>query len=285
MPRDVDELLTLLDIETIDDNLFRGSQQASVLPRVFGGQVAAQALVAAARTTDPAYVVHSLHSYFLQPGDTGAPIVYDVEALRDGRSFATRRVLARQHGRPIFALTTDFQKPEEGLDHQDVFPDDVPSPEDALDPMARRAEGEFTEWDAVSMRYVGSSADLLPPDPQRPGRQRFWLKIDGELPDDPLVHAAAFAYASDMTIAGAALAPHGYRLGGPDIMVASLDHTVWFHEPFRADRWWLYDQHAPRASGGRGLISSRVFTEDGRLVASTAQEALLRRMRSKEERG
>lgn len=285
MPRDVDELLRLLDIETIDDNLFRGSQQASVLPRVFGGQVAAQALVAAARTTDPAYVVHSLHSYFLQPGDTGAPIVYDVEALRDGRSFATRRVLARQHGRPIFALTTDFQKPEEGLDHQDVFPDDVPSPEDALDPMARRADGEFTEWDAISMRYVGSSADLLPPDPQRPGRQRFWLKIDGELPDDPLVHAAAFAYASDMTIAGAALAPHGYRLGGPDIMVASLDHTVWFHEPFRADRWWLYDQHAPRASGGRGLINSRVFTADGRLVASTAQEALLRKVRPKEERG
>ncbi|GAB2626726.1 acyl-CoA thioesterase II [Nocardioides ginkgobilobae] len=285
MPRDVDELLRLLDIETIDDNLFRGSQQASVLPRVFGGQVAAQALVAAARTTDPAYVVHSLHSYFLQPGDTGAPIVYDVEALRDGRSFATRRVLARQHGRPIFALTTDFQKPEEGLDHQDVFPDDVPSPEDALDPMARRADGEFTEWDAISMRYVGSSADLLPPDPQRPGRQRFWLRIDGELPDDPLVHAAAFAYASDMTIAGAALAPHGYRLGGPDIMVASLDHTVWFHEPFRADRWWLYDQHAPRASGGRGLINSRVFTEDGRLVASTAQEALLRKVRPKEERG
>lgn len=285
MPRDVDELLTLLDIETIDDNLFRGSQQASVLPRVFGGQVAAQALVAAARTTDPAYVVHSLHSYFLQPGDTGAPIVYDVEALRDGRSFATRRVLARQHGRPIFAMTTDFQKPEEGLDHQDVFPDDVPSPEDSLDPMARRSDGEFTEWDAIAMRYVGSSADLLPEDPQRPGRQRFWLKIDGELPDDPLVHAAAFAYASDMTIAGAALAPHGQRLGGPDIMVASLDHTVWFHEPFRADQWWLYDQHAPRASGGRGLISSRVFTEDGRLVASTAQEALLRRMRSKEERG
>lgn len=285
MPRDVDELLRLLDIETIDDNLFRGSQQASVLPRVFGGQVAAQALVAAARTTDPAYVVHSLHSYFLQPGDTEAPIVYDVEALRDGRSFSTRRVLARQHGRPIFALTTDFQKPEDGLDHQDVFPDDVPPPDDSLDPMARRSDGEFTEWDAISMRYVGSSADLLPPDPQRPGRQRFWLKIDGDLPDDPLVHAAAFAYASDMTIAGAALAPHGYRLGGPDIMVASLDHTVWFHEPFRADRWWLYDQHAPRASGGRGLINSRVFTEDGRLVASTAQEALLRKVRPKEERG
>lgn len=279
MPRDTGELLALLDLETIDDNLFRGAQQESVLPRVFGGQVAAQALVAAARTTDAAYVVHSLHSYFLQPGDTAAPIVYDVERLRDGRSFATRRVLARQHGRPIFVMATDFQKPEEGMEHQDAFPPDVTPPDEALDPMARRGEGEFTEWDAISMRYVGSSADLLPEDPQRPGRQRFWLKIDGELPDDPLVHAAAFTYASDMTIAGAALAPHGHRLGGPDVMVASLDHAVWFHEAFRADRWWLYDQHAPRASGGRGLISSRVFTEDGRLVASTAQEALLRRTR------
>ena len=123
------------------------------------------------------------------------------------------------------------------------------------------------------------ATDLLPEDPQRPGRQRFWLRIDGELPDDPLVHAAAFAYASDMTLAGAALAPHGYRLGGPDIMIASLDHAVWFHEPFRADRWWLYDQHAPRATGGRSLINARVFTEDGRLVGSTAQEALLRRTR------
>lgn len=282
MPRDTGELLALLDLETIDDNLFRGSQQASELPRVFGGQVAAQALVAAARTTDPAYVAHSLHSYFLQPGDTTTPIVYDVEALRDGRSFATRRVLARQHGRPIFVMTTDFHKPEEGLEHQDLFPPDVPSPEDSLDPMAHRGEGEATEWDAISMRYVGSSADLLPQDPQRPGRQRFWLRVDGDLPDDPLVHAAAFTYASDMTIAGAALAPHGFRLGGPDIMVASLDHAVWFHEGFRADRWWLYDQHAPRASGGRSLISSRVFSQDGRLVASTAQEALLRRTRRAE---
>jgi acyl-CoA thioesterase II len=279
MPRDVDELLTLLDLETIDDNLFRGAQQESVLPRVFGGQVAAQALVAASRTTDPAYVVHSLHSYFLQPGDTGAPIVYDVEALRDGRSFSTRRVMARQHGRPIFVMTTDFQRSEEGFDHQDAFPDDVPAPEDAIDLAAQRSAGDFSEWDAIAMRYVGTSADLLPQDPQRPGRQRFWLKIDGELPDDPLVHAAAFTYASDMTIVGAALAPHGHRMGSPEVMVASLDHAVWFHEPFRADRWWLYDQHAPRASGGRGLISSRVFTEDGRLVASTAQEALMRRMR------
>ena len=275
MPRDVGELLSLLDLETIDDNLFRGPQQDSVLPRVFGGQVAAQALVAASRTTDPAYVVHSLHSYFLQPGDTGAPIVYDVEELRSGRSFATRRVLARQHGRPIFVMTTDFQKPEDGLEHQDAFPDDVPAPEDCFDPQAGCGE-ELSEWGAISMRYVGSSADLLPEDPQRPGRQRFWLRIDGELPDDPLVHAAAFAYASDMTLPGAALAPHGYRLGGPDIMIASLDHAVWFHEPFRADRWWLYDQWSPSAQSARGLAIGRVFTEDGTLVATVAQEGLIR---------
>jgi acyl-CoA thioesterase-2 len=279
VPRDAGELRELLDLERIDDDLYRGSQQDSVLPRVFGGQVAAQALVAAARTVDPAYVVHSLHSYFLQPGDTGAPIVYDVETVRDGRSFATRRVLARQHGRPIFGLTTDFQKPEQSVDHQDAFPPDVPAPEACLDPQEGRRE-HFAEWGAIDLRYVGSSADHLPDDPQRPGRQRYWLRIAGELPDDPLLHAAAFTYASDMTIAGAALAPHGYRIGGPEIMMASLDHAVWFHEAFRADRWWLYDQHSPRASGARGLINSRVFTEDGRLVASTAQEVLLRRTRT-----
>lgn len=282
MPRSTEELVELLDLETIDDNLFRGAQQPSVLPRVFGGQVAAQALVAAARTVDPAYVVHSLHSYFLQPGDTGAPIVYDVENLRDGRSFATRRVLARQHGRPIFAMTTDLQKPEEGFEHQDRMPADVPGPDEAIDPRTVVGKGGTDEWDAMELRYVGTSADLLPPDPERPGRQRFWLRIAGDLPDDPLLHAAAFTYASDMTIIGAALAPHGHRIGDPAVMVASLDHAVWFHHGFRADRWWLYDQHSPAASGGRGLVSSRVFDLDGRLVASTAQEALVRRSRRSE---
>lgn len=276
MPRTTADLLDLLDLETIDDDLYRGDQQPSALERVFGGQVAAQALVAADRTVDDSYVVHSLHAYFLQPGDTGARIVYDVERLRDGRSFATRRVLARQHGRPIFAMTVDLQRPETGRDHQDVMPQ-VPPPEECLNPRTLASDDELGEWDAVELRYVGSSADLLPPDAERPGRQRFWLRVADRLPDGPpLIHTAAFAYLSDMTLMGAALAPHGLRIGGRHTLVASLDHAVWFHHAFRADEWLLYDQVSPAGSGARGLVTARVFTQDGRLVASVAQEALLR---------
>ncbi|ANH39944.1 Acyl-CoA thioesterase 2 [Nocardioides dokdonensis FR1436] len=282
MPRTNAELLELLDLENIDDNLFRGAQQPSILPRVFGGQVAAQALVAADRTVDDEYVVHSLHSYFLQPGDTNAPIIYDVERLRDGRTFSTRRVLARQHGRPIFAMTVDLQRPEEGYEHQDRMPR-VPSPEDALDANAviRGEDGSFDEWDVIDFRYVGSGHDLLPPDDDRPGRQQMWLRFNEALPDDPLVHAAAFTYASDATLMGAALSPQGITLGGPEVMVASLDHSVWFHRPFRADDWWLFDQHSPIASGGRGLVNARVFDREGLLVASVSQEALMRPMRAR----
>ncbi|MBZ5733656.1 acyl-CoA thioesterase II [Nocardioides sp. TRM66260-LWL] len=275
MPRTVEELTALLDLETIDQNLFRGEQQPSNLERVFGGQVAAQALVAADRTVDDSYVVHSLHAYFLQPGDTAARIVYDVERLRDGRSFATRRVLARQHGRPIFAMTVDLQRPEEGRDHQDVMPD-VPAPEDCLDPRTLPGSDDLAEWDSVQFRYVGSSADLLPPDRERPGRQRFWLRVADRLPDEPLAHTAGFAYLSDLTLMGAALAPHGLRMGGRHTLVASLDHAIWFHRPFRVDEWLLYDQVSPAGAGARGLVTARVFTQDGTLVASVAQEALLR---------
>jgi acyl-CoA thioesterase II len=282
VPKNADELVDLLDLERIDDNLFRGKQMPSALPRVFGGQAAAQALVAATRTVDPAYAVHSLHSYFLQPGDTQAPTIYDVENLRDGRSFATRRVLARQHGRPIYALTANFQKPEDGYDHQDLKPETI-APDDAIDARAAHraaspddADPMDTEWDVVDFRYVGSSADLLEPDPAHPGRQQFWLRVSSRLPRDPFQHVAAFTYLSDMTLMGAALAPHGVALGGSETLVASLDHSVWFHRPFRADEWWLYDQVSPSASGGRGLVTARVFTEDGTLVASVAQEALIR---------
>jgi len=284
VPRNADELVALLDLERIDDNLFRGQQMPSSLPRVFGGQAAAQALVAATRTVDPAYVVHSLHSYFLQPGDTQAPTIYDVETLRDGRSFATRRVLARQHGRPIYALTASFQRPEAGYEHQDRMPTVVP-PEEAIDARAaaqaldpgRDTSGD-AEWDVVDFRYVGSDGDgLLEPDPAHPARQRFWLRVSSPLPDDPAQHVAAFTYLSDMTLMGAALAPHGVRIGGPETRVASLDHAVWFHRPFRADEWWLYDQASPAATGGRGLVLARVFTQDGTLVASVAQEGLIRR--------
>src|SRR5690349_16833461 len=217
MPSTIAEFLDLLDLEVIEDNLFRGRQPATSLQRVFGGQVAAHALVAATRTVDPAYEVHSLHSYFLRPGDTQVPIVYDVEDVRDGRSFATRRVIARQHGRPIFAMTLNFQVPEEGLDHQDTMPD-VPAPEDCprlSDVFASRedpgaSEQWMREWAALDVRYAGNSrpgGEISIPG--EPAHARLWIRADGELPDDPLQHTAAFTYASDMTLLGASLVPHG----------------------------------------------------------------------------
>ncbi|MCX6395928.1 MAG: acyl-CoA thioesterase II [Propionibacteriales bacterium] len=283
MPATIEEFLELLDLEAIEDNLFRGRQPKTSMQRVFGGQVAAHALVAATRTVDPAYAVHSLHSYFLRPGDTSVPIVYDVEAVRDGRSFATRRVLARQHGRPIFAMTLNFQVPEEGLEHQDTMPE-VPAPEDCMD-LAEIFRERFTsvdnifasEWGALEVRFAGNSrpgGELH--DPARPAQSRLWIRVAGGLPDDPLCHTAAFTYASDMTLLGATLTPHGVHIETPGMQAASLDHTIWFHRPFRADEWWLYDQTSPSASGGRGLAIARIFTADGRLVASVAQEGLIR---------
>ncbi len=282
MPASVEELMALLDLEVIEDNLFRGRQPRTRMQRVFGGQVAAHALVAANRTLPERYEVHSLHSYFLRPGDTAVPIVYDVESVREGRSFATRRVIARQHGRPIFAMTLNFQVPEEGLDHQDPMPD-VPDPEDCpslseVTPgSSADAEAWEQEWAALDVRYAGST---------RPGggieddsvaaRARLWIRVNGALPDDRLLHTATFTYSSDMTLLGATLVPHGLHIGSPEVQAASLDHSIWFHRPFRADEWWLYDQVTPSATGGRGLAIARVFSRDGRLVASVAQEGLIR---------
>ena len=277
------DLLRLLELEDLDVDLYRGTQPETTRQRVFGGQVAAQALVAGVRSVDPEYVLHSLHSYFLRPGDTTVPIIYDVERIRDGRSFATRRVMARQHGRPIYYLTANYQRPEPGLDHQDAMPD-VPGPDGGfpmseLARMASETAGEDwrREWSALDIRHLGTTGQgLASPDPASPAHARLWVRVDGDLGEDPNTQLAAFTYASDLTLLGAALVPHGLNITSPRLQPASLDHTIWFHRPFRADRWWLYDQVSPSASGGRGLALARVFTEDGTLVATVAQEGLIR---------
>lgn len=277
------ELVGLLELEQIDLNLYRGSQpRRTTRQRVFGGQVAAQAVMAAQQTVEDDLVIHSLHSYFLRPGDHEVPIVYDVERTRDGSSFVTRRVLARQHGRPIFQLSCSFQRPEEGLEHQDRQPDVIP-PEEAMpiaDLVRRRGPEALEEWDrewsALDGRYVGTSAMGLPEDPDHPAKARLWVRIDGDLGADRALQAAAFTYASDLTLLGAALVPHGIGIYSSRLQPASLDHSIWFHRPFRADEWWLYDQASPFAGGARGMTTARVFTREGELVATVAQEGLIR---------
>lgn len=282
MPQTAAELLELLDLETIDVNLFRGRQPDTSRQRVFGGQVAAQAYLAGARTVDADRGAHSLHAYFLRPGDPRVPIVYDVERLRDGRSFSTRRVVARQHGKDIFYATISYQIDEDGFTHQVAMPQ-VPPPTEATrvvdiirakDEAAAEVWGR--EWSALDVRYVGVTGLGLPADEAHPARARIWVRVDGEFPDDPVLQQAAFVYASDLTLLGAALVPHGLTLNSPGVQPASLDHTIWFHRPFRADHWWLYDQESPAAGGARGLALAGVHTEDGTRVATVAQEGLIR---------
>jgi acyl-CoA thioesterase II len=281
MPASAAELVELLDLESLDVDLFRGRQPETDRQRVFGGQVAAQALIAGVRTTEADLHVHSLHSYFLRPGDTAVPIIYDVERLRDGRSFSTRRIVARQHGHPIYFMTANLQRAEEGLEHQDAMPV-VEGPAAGID-FAELAKGRgqtsesfAREWAALDVRYLGNSDHNLTDDPSRPARAQLWIRVNGLLSDDPLEHLATFTYASDMTLLGATLVGHGVTIGDPRLQPASLDHSIWFHRPFRADQWWLYDQWSPSAGGGRGLALARVFTQDGTLVATVAQEGLIR---------
>jgi acyl-CoA thioesterase-2 len=285
MPASSEELVELLDLESLDVDLFRGRQPETDRQRVFGGQVAAQALIAGVRTTEDGSPdglhVHSMHSYFLRPGDTAVPIIYDVERLRDGRSFSTRRIVARQHGHPIYFMTANFQRAEEGFEHQDAMPV-VEGPEAGID-LAELAKGRGStsesfarEWASLEVRYLGNSDHNLTDDPSRPARAQLWIRVNGRLSDDPLEHLATFTYASDMTLLGATLVGHGVTIGDPRLQPASLDHSIWFHRPFRADEWWLYDQWSPSAGGARGLALARVFTQDGTLVATVAQEGLIR---------
>ncbi|MDQ1647610.1 MAG: acyl-CoA thioesterase [Cryptosporangiaceae bacterium] len=277
----VDDLVEVLDLEQLEVNIFRGRSPDITLQRVFGGQVAGQALVAAGRTVSPDRSVHSLHSYFLRPGDPSVPIIYTTERVRDGRSFTTRRVVAVQHGKPIFFLSASFQIAEDGLDHQGVMPQ-VPGPE-SLPTMAEQIEpnagrmGVFAQLARpIEVRYLGSPGWVASGDRPAEPRQRVWMRIDGKLPDDPLLHACALTYASDMTLLDTVLSTHGEVWGPGGFAGASLDHALWFHRPFRADRWVLYDCESPSASGARGLATGRFFSEDGRHLATAVQEGLLR---------
>ncbi|HUS20492.1 MAG TPA: acyl-CoA thioesterase II [Aeromicrobium sp.] len=274
MPATVPELVDLLTLEPLDERVFRGRQpENSLMPRVFGGQVAAQALVAAQNTVPEERRVHSLHSYFILGGDPSIPILYDVEDVRDGGSFTTRRVAARQHGAIIFYMTASFQKLEEGYDHQDampevVSPDECPTIADLLrDHSPEAAEFWDQEWAAADVRRTPTSD---------PTTQRMWFRLNGEIDDVRTLRTALLTYYSDLTLLGPTLRPHGLNVSSPHVQVASLDHTIWFHRSADANQWFLYDQHSPSASHGRGLSIARVFTESGELVASIAQEGLIR---------
>lgn len=275
----VDRLVALLDLERIEDDIFRGVSPPESPVRIFGGQVAAQALVAAGRTVPPERGVHSLHAYFIRAGDPQVPIVYDVDRIRDGRSFTTRRVVAIQHGKAVFALSASFQLPEQGLDHADAMPEVAPPEQlDDLGTWADRAgDTAITRMPLpFDLRYATPPVWAGVGDEARSGEhQLLWVRADGVLPDDPLVHVCVLAYASDLTLLWSVAAGHGHAIG-QDLVAASLDHAMWFHRPFRADDWVLHDCVSPSATGGRGLASGRFFSRDGRLIASVVQEGLVR---------
>jgi acyl-CoA thioesterase-2 len=247
--------------------------------RVFGGQVAAQALMAAGRTVERGRV-HSLHAYFLRPGDPNVPILYEVDRIRDGRSFTTRRVVAIQHGQAIFNLATSFHVHEEGAFVHQVPMPEVPDPEtlpsllDRLEPLRDELADWFARPHPIDQRHVGELPWMQ--HEARDPVQRVWMRADGTLPDDPLLHSCVAAYASDMSLFDTMLAPHEVRWDDAEFMGASLDHCMWFHRPFRADEWLLYDMDSPNAFGARGLARGFLFARDGTLVVSMAQEGLMR---------
>jgi acyl-CoA thioesterase-2 len=283
----LDELVELLALEKIEENLFRGQSQDLGWGTVFGGQVLGQALSAAVQTVPPERHVHSLHAYFLRPGDVRNPIVYDVDRIRDGGSFTTRRVVAIQGGHAIFNLAASFQKPEEGFAHQDAMPSvppplSLPTEQEILKKVFERLPPIFHERAMAprpyEMRPVGHLDDPFNPSPQPPERM-VWLRAVDKLPDNPALHHYLLAYLSDHLFIGTALLPHGVTFWTPGMQIASLDHVMWFHQPFRVDQWLLHCMDSPAAHAARGLVRGRIFTEDGRLVASTAQEGLIRQRR------
>ena len=283
----LDALLATLDLERLEDNLFLGARGNEGWQRVFGGQVLGQALMAAARTVDAERSVHSLHGYFLLAGDPSRPIVYDVERIRDGGSFTTRRVKAIQHGRPIFSMSSSFHKAEPGFDHQSEMPkvpspEELPNPKDLIagliDALPQSMRSYWSRERPIDMRVVDVSR-YLTRDKKVP-LQHIWIRANGKLPDDPAIHQAVLAYASDFTLLDTALIAHGKLLFDPDVQLASLDHALWYHRPFRADEWLLYVQDSPNAYGARGFCRGSIFTREGTLIASVVQEGLMRQRRS-----
>ncbi|MGI5273676.1 acyl-CoA thioesterase [Nonomuraea sp. CA-218870] len=288
------EALDLLDLEQIEHDMFRGRSPEERIQRVFGGQVAAQALVAAGRTVPPGKNVHSLHAYFIRPGDPAVPIVYDVERVRDGRSFTTRRVVAIQHGKAIFTMSASFHIEEPGIEHQASAMPAVPAPE-TLPTFQEQItalvgeDHEQREWLArprpVDARYVSPLVWEAHLDPDlRSAETNVWFRFDADLPDDPLLHVVLGAYASDYTLVDTILLAHGLAWGTSDIMGASLDHAMWFHRPFRADEWLLYAQESPWAGGARGLARGEMYNASGELVVSVVQEAMIRTRLSQNRR-
>ena len=280
---DLTRLLGLLDLETLDVNLFRGQSPDEDWQRVFGGQVIGQALVAASRTVE-ARICHSLHAYFLRAGDPHVPIIYEVDRARDGGSFSARRVIALQRGKQIFNLAASFQAAEQGLEHQDVMPADMPQPEELktqedwrkeiahkLPPELRK---HFTRPRPIDIRPV-APRDMLRPE-KMSAVQTVWFRVREKMPDDYGLHQCVLGYMSDMTLLDTAQRPHGISWMDANLQVASLDHAMWFYHPFRADEWLLYHQNSPGCAGGRGLNFGHVFTRAGKLVCTVAQEGLMR---------
>ncbi len=280
MQAEVDDLIKLLDLEPIEEDIFRGISPQEDRQRVFGGQVAGQALVAATRTVEDRSV-HSLQAYFIRPGDVSAPLVYLVERVRDGRSFSTRRVTAIQHGQPIFAMSASFHKEEEGFEHQTDLPAGIPDPEE-LEPFVWEGfpvddEGRMIR--PIELRYVtGSPAER---GQSREPRLQVWLRATGTLPANPVLHTCMFTYASDMTVLDTATKALPVRGNEIDIQAASLDHAMWFHRPLRMDDWIFLDQVSNSASNARGLAWGTAWNRTGELVASVVQEGLIRPLRKK----
>jgi acyl-CoA thioesterase-2 len=290
----LDELLELLDLEEIDQNIYRGQNEARRTGRLFGGQVAAQALVAAGRTTG-GQLPHSLHSYFLRAGDPTTPVLYTVDRIRDGRSFTTRRVVAVQRGRAIFNMSCSFHEAEDSYEHQHDMPDapdpeDVPTWRDRLNTLEKEVEARGEKMPSfpprerpIDVRHVHPPTYLGGGHPD-PRKGLVWMRVERRLPDDPLLHLCILTYASDISLLDTVVRPHGRKGPLGSLMTASLDHALWFHRPCRVDEWLLYAQDSPAATGARGFARGAFYTRDGVLVASAAQEGLMRPVSQPEDR-